>query len=97
MDDAERYTRATAALKTGIELESRYDPGSLSNHQLRLAFTALSAESSALVQLLIAKGVFTMEEYTKAVAASMLSEVRRTETRLGPHIGGTISLLGSSA
>lgn len=97
MDDVERYSRAMAALKTGIEMESRYDPALISNHQLRLAFTVLSAESCALVSLLIAKGLFTMEEYTKAVADSMVSEVRRSEIRLGPHIGGAISLLSSAS
>jgi hypothetical protein len=44
------------------------------------------------VTLLIAKGVFTREEYLKAIADAMEGEVKRYEDHLAKLIGRTVTL-----
>jgi hypothetical protein len=92
MDDSERYAAAARAMRTGVELEQRHNDQPTRPTVLRAAANAAFVDGDALVRLLIAKGVFTLDEYTKAQADAMVREVVRYEQRLSNLVDGIVKL-----
>jgi hypothetical protein len=54
---------------------------------------AAMTDQAGLVKLLIAKGVFTEDEYVDAIAASMEVEQQRYEKRLSDYYGKPVKLV----
>ena len=88
--DRERYLAAMHAMQTGVAIEMQQGSGDTEPKHLRVGINGAMCDHAALVRLLIAKGLFTEEEYVKEVADEAEREVARYEERLnaqgGPHI-----------
>lgn len=90
MTDKERHEAAAHAMQSGVafEIESRGEaPAGASPKHLRTGVNAAMSDAAGLATLLIEKGIFTQEEYTKAVADSMEQEVARYEQHLTDQLG----------
>lgn len=59
---------------------------------LRVGVNSAMVDSSALAELLIAKGIITEDEYAEAIAAGMEREAKAYEDRLSEHYGRKITL-----
>lgn len=83
--DAERYMQAGHRVQTaiGFKPERPHDP----YKDLRTGLDMSKSDQAGLVTLLIAKGVFTMDEYLTAVADSAEVEADRQEDELSVRYG----------
>ena len=77
------YTQALHAMQTGVALDQERGSVDGSPKHLRVGVNAAMCDHTALVKLLIAKGVITDEEYRGAITDEMNAEVERYEQRLG--------------
>lgn len=85
--DEDRYNRAAHAMQTGVAFESELDPGQLAPKHLRAGVNSAQVSAAALAGLLIAKGVFTLEEYTAAQADQMEAEAEAYRARIQERLG----------
>jgi hypothetical protein len=93
-DDVKRNLAAAHAMQTGVAMEMGFDPAPTEPKHLRVGINAAMADHAGLVTLLIAKGVFTKEEYAAAIATSMENEAARYERHLSEnYFGGAITKL----
>ncbi len=83
-----RYMAAAHAIQTGVAYTLEYDPSSGTPKHLRTGLDLRAAEHGALARLLIAKGVFTEDEYLEAIVLAVEEEKRAYEERLKQHYGG---------
>jgi hypothetical protein len=94
MDNKQRYEAALHAMQTGVKLELGRE-GVARNpdrtidvlhyvKHLRTGNNARAVDHAALIRLLIAKGLFTLEEYEKEIADEMEREKQRYERRISP-------------
>lgn len=83
-----RYERSIHSMQTGVKMELNRD---LAEHganleyfikHLRVGNNARACDHAALVRILIAKGLFTEEEYCAALADEMDREVERYRQKL---------------
>lgn len=81
--DRERYAAAAHAMQTCVAIEMAIDPKPTEPKHLRVGVNSAMVCDGALATLLIEKGLFTLEEYTAALAASMEREVAGYRERLG--------------
>lgn len=81
MTDRERYQRAAHAMQSGVAFEMNHDPKPTSPKHLRVGVNSAMVDSAAIAGLLIEKGVFTLEEYEKAIANQMEAEAESYERR----------------
>jgi hypothetical protein len=79
--DLHRYTAATHAMQTGVALEMQQRTAPTELKHLRVGVNAAMCDHTALVKILIKKGVLTQDEYEKAIADEMELEVKRYEER----------------
>ena len=91
MNDRERYERAAHAMQSGVAIEMSHLGTSKETEakHLRVGVNSAMVDSAALAGLLISKGIFTMEEYAKAVADQMEKEAeyrKRIADRLGRDV-----------
>jgi sirohydrochlorin ferrochelatase len=85
MDDQQRYLDAAHGMQTGVAyLIGRGDDAHTTPKSLRVGVNSAMCDHAALVRLLIAKGLFTQEEYTKEVADEMERERDRYERKISP-------------
>jgi len=91
--DAERYEAAMHAMQSGVALMMSIDGASTSPKHLRVGVNSAMCDHAALVRLLMDKGLFTQEEYTKEVADEMEREKERYETKLSLNHGKQITLV----
>lgn len=95
---AERYQAAAHAMQTGVKYDMATDPDQAGrdaddvHKHLRTGVNAAMAEHSALVRLLMAKGVIGRAEYLEAVAVAMEAEKRRYEEVLSERYGQAVTL-----
>jgi hypothetical protein len=86
-----RYRAAAHAMQSGVAMKMNHDGGpqrgETSPKHLRVGVNSAMVEHSALVRLLMAKGVITEDEYLTALADAMEAEKRLYETELRDHIG----------
>lgn len=89
-----RYHAAAHSMQSGVATEMQVDPdgAGTSPKHLRTGLNASLVEQSALAGLLLAKGIFTEEEYYKVIAEAMEAEQQRYEKILTEKIGRTVSL-----
>jgi len=94
-DDLERrYHAAAHAVQAGVAMELADDERhgntnpSTSPKQLRTGINMAMIEHGALVRVLIAKGLFTEEEYFEELVRGVEDEQRAYEERLSARYGG---------
>ncbi len=88
----ERYVAAAHAVQAGIATEMEYDPTFVGPKHLRVGIDTAKAEQGGLAALLIAKGVFTEEEYVLAMVEAMEREKARWEDHVSKRFGQQITL-----
>jgi hypothetical protein len=74
MNDQERYAAAAHAMQTGVAFTMDRESDETTPKHLRVGVNCAMADQGGLVTLLIEKGIFTEEEYYKAIADSMERE-----------------------
>ncbi len=90
----QKYAALCHAMQTGVAFTM--EPGDGINllskectpKHLRVGVNSAMVDSSALARLLMAKGVFTEEEYFDALIAAMQEEVDRYQARVNDAHGG---------
>lgn len=92
MGDQERYLAACHAVQSGVAAEHSRGSTSGTPKHLRTGLDIRACDHAALVRLLVAKGVFTAEEYGKEIADEAEREVKRYESRLTEMTGVKITL-----
>ena len=93
MSDLERYTRAAHGMQSGVAMEMNFHGAPTEPKHLRVGINAAMSDQGGLATLLIAKGVFTREEYDKAMADAMEREKARYEAHLSELFGRPITLV----
>jgi hypothetical protein len=88
----ERYLTATHAMQSGVALEIEMGSRQAEPKHLRVGVNSAMVDSSALAELLIAKGVITEDEYSEAIAAGMEREAKAYEHRLSGKLGTNVTL-----
>lgn len=81
-EDVARYRQAAHAMQSGVKLDQELGSPDGSPKHLRVGVNSAMVDHAALVQLLIAKGILTEDEYHKAIADGMEAEVERYRERL---------------
>lgn len=92
-----RITTATHAIQTGVKMTLDIDiaAGKDIPHLLKHIRTGIDANFATglgLAELLISKGVFTLEEYLEFVAEAYEKEVARYEAELSKRMGANVKL-----
>lgn len=85
MSKMKEYIRHAHAVQTAVEFNP--DKTSQSPKHLRVGLNMSKADMAGLAKLLIAKGVFTLEEYETAIVNSAADEVEEHRKRLGEELG----------
>ena len=93
MTDTERYLAACHAMQTGVAIEMQITPKPTSPKHLRVGVNSALVANAAIARLLIAKGVFTLEEHEKAAADEMELEKIRYKMHLENQLGRPVELL----
>jgi len=88
-----RYLRAAHAMQAGVAMDQGRGSDDGTPKHLRVGINSALVDAAGLVRLLVAKGVFTEEEYVLAVTEEMEREQERYETRLSQEMGATIHLV----
>ena len=93
-----RYEIAAHAVQAGVAMELHDAPPHISQSaaspkMLRTGVNLAMVEHGALVRVLIAKGVFTEEEYFEELVKGVEQEQRLYEERLSARLGGKIKLV----
>lgn len=91
MNDTDRYWRAAHCVQAGSKMVAAR---SGEHPQSRTGINMAMRDHASIVELLVAKGVITQDEYMKALADGAEAEVRRLETELGSE-GTTVTLVGA--
>lgn len=91
-DDIKRYHEAAHAMQSGVAMTMNYEDTLTTPKHLRVGVNAAMSDQGGLVTLLIAKGVFTKEEYLAAIADSMEKEKDTYEEQLSARLGKKITL-----
>jgi len=96
--EGERYAKAAHAMQTGVKMIQNFEHSEMSSHNtfeasdspkhLRVGVNAIMCDHTALVKLLINKGLFTGLEYATALADEMELEVKRYEKRIQDEMPG---------
>ena len=90
--DADRYVAAAQAMQAGVAAEQARGSRDGEPKHLRVGVNSALVNHRALAELLIAKGVFTEDEYVAAVADAMEAEVAAYEARLTEQLGTRVRL-----
>lgn len=86
----QRYMAAMHAVQSAVALDitvSGDNQAGADHKHLRTGINACLVDSSAVAQLLLAKGVFSEEEYFKALADAAELEVQRLTARMRKRTG----------
>lgn len=90
--DQDRYLAAAHAMQSGVAAEHERGSDDGSPKHLRVGVNCTAASVAALANLLITKGVFTLDEYVKVQADEMEAEKGRYEERLSAALGAKVTL-----
>lgn len=88
-----RYTDALHKVQTAIATLIGMGDTLAEPKHLRVGLDARAADHAGLVNLLIAKKVFTIKEYLEAIEASAEAEALRYERCVSEEVGGQVTLL----
>jgi hypothetical protein len=89
--DKARYMAAAHAVQSGVAMEQNFSDASSPKH-LRTGLDLRAADIAALATLLMQKGVFTLDEYEKALADAAEEEKARYEERVAQRLGKKVTL-----
>jgi len=92
MSDRDRYEKAMQAMQAGVAAERELGSKDAEPKHLRVGVNSALCENTALLRLLIGKGIITIEEYWKELADEVEREVGRYEARLTAQTGKKIVL-----
>lgn len=84
-DNTERYLRALHAMGAGVDLEM-HKTAAHTPKQLRIGVNSNFVSQKAIAELLIKKGIITLEEYFEAHADAMEEEVKIYEKKNGVRL-----------
>ncbi len=84
------YQEAAHAMQSGVATVMNTDPSETSPKHLRVGVNSAMCDTAALARLLVAKDIFTLDEWEKAITEEMEREVERYEARIDPS--GRVSL-----
>jgi hypothetical protein len=87
-----RYRAAAHAMQTGVAMTMTTRPAATEPKHLRVGINSAMVEASALVRILITKGILTEHEWYTALADAMEEEQTLYERDLSTHHGRTITL-----
>ena len=87
-----RYTDAAHGMQSGVAMMMNRDPSETQPKHLRVGVNAAMSDQGGLVKLLIAKGLFTEEEYVEAITEAMEAERDRYAQELSELYGAAITL-----
>lgn len=87
MTDTDRYYKATHAMQTGVSVVMQYDKTECDPKHLRVGVNSAMVEHSALVELLVDKGVITLEEFMKYLANAMEKEAQHYQEEVSVLMG----------
>lgn len=90
--DVERYQAAAHAMQSGVAFKMEHDPSETTPKHLRVGVNSAMVENSALVRLLVDKGIITNEEWAAALADGMEAERDLYKSWLEQHYGRKIDL-----
>jgi len=86
----ERYRAAMRAMQSGVAFKMNYEGSETTPKSLRAGVNSALIDSGAIAQFLIAKGVFTAEEFSAQLAENAEREVKMYEdwirARFGPEV-----------
>lgn len=91
-DFAQRYAELAHAVQSGVAIELQFDSSSGSPKHLRTGLNLALVMQGTLVRLLIEKGVFTEQEYERALLVGVENEKHAYEARLSERFGKDIRL-----
>jgi hypothetical protein len=86
------YESAMHAVQSGIAMLMNYSPSLVSGKHLRVGINSAMVTDRAVAELLIAKGVFTKDEYMDAITVAANKEVEMLEKELSELLGSKITL-----
>ena len=90
------YRALVHAMQSGVAMKMNRDggpeSGETSPKSLRVGVNSSMCDHTALVRLLIKKGLFTEAEYFDEILAEMEREVQRYEKELSEKYGANIKL-----
>lgn len=90
----ERYLRAAHAMQSGVAAQIGIDPGAsgTSPKSLRVGVNSAMVQTSAILDLLVDKGLVTAKEAEDAIIKGMETEVERYKQELAKATGAEINL-----
>ena len=94
-DEMLRHAKAAHAMQSGVAYEMN-DPerrSATDPKHLRVGINAAMSDQGGLVTLLIEKGLFTREEYVKAIADAMEHEAAAYQARISQKLGKDVKLV----
>lgn len=87
------YLSLAHAMQTGIKYVLELDGSLAEPKHVRVGISLTKVEHGALVQLLIDKGIISLDEYDSALLGHMQAEVDSYEKYLSDKLGKKIILL----
>lgn len=87
-----RHNLHLRRVQTGIATQMDQGSKDTEPKHLRVGIDSLFADAKGLATLLLAKGVFTREEYLAAIAQSMEEEADGMEASLSAKLGAKVTL-----
>lgn len=92
-EDRKRYVAAAHAVQSAVAVMLIQNPNEASPKHLRVGIDTAKVEQLALATLLIEKGIFTADEYEKAIADAMEKEVAMRSEELSRRMNANIQLM----
>lgn len=95
MNAVERYIAAAHAMQSGVKADIETDArtqGCTRPKDIRVGINSALVDSAALAELLINKGIITLEEYQDVLAVAMEREAKRYEELLSTRLGTKVTL-----
>lgn len=93
-ENRQRYNAAMHAMQTGVALDQELGSQDGTPKHLRVGVNSALMESSMLARMLIAKGVFTWEEYYDALVEAAELEALEYQQRIQDRYGSDKIILG---
>jgi len=87
-----KYEDAMHGMQTGVAFEMEKGSFDTTPKHLRVGINSCLINDAALVRLLIAKGLFTEEEYALEITKEANRELERYEDRIRDRYGANIKL-----
>ena len=91
-EDRARYTAAMHAVQSGVAAKMEYDPAETTPKHLRVGVNSALLQNTALLLLLLRKGVIHEDDYWAALADAAEQEKALYESWLSDRTGTTIHL-----